>query len=204
MSANKKVEKPAGKIVIVITGTPGTGKTSVSRKLVEKINGLHIDVSRYVIDNRIYIGYDEYRRSYIIDEEKLVEKLESIIRESNKPVVIDIHYPEILDPNMVDYVIILRTNPLELEKRLSRRKDWPLYKIRENVMAEILGVVTSNVLEHYPEEKVYEIDTTSKNIEEIVREIIAIIRGKRKISVKKWIDWLELISPRILDKYGEY
>ncbi len=204
MSTNKKVERSIGKIVIVITGTPGTGKTSVSRKLVEEINGLHIDVSRYVIDNRIYIGYDEYRRSYIIDEEKLVEKLESIIRKSDKPVVIDIHYPEILDPNMVDYVIILRTNPLELEKRLSKRKDWPLHKIRENVMAEILGVITSNVLEHYPEEKVYEIDTTNKNIEEIVREIIAIIRGERKSRVKKWIDWLELIGPRILDKYGEY
>ena len=36
--------------MIIITGTPGTGKTSIARELAKRLNAVHIDLSRYVIE----------------------------------------------------------------------------------------------------------------------------------------------------------
>ncbi len=189
-------------LVIIIAGTPGTGKTTIAKLLAKKINGLHIDVSRYVIDNKLYIDYDEKRLSYVIDEEKTVNALKNIITSSDKPVIIDTHYPEIIPPEIVDYVFVLRTHPRILEERL-KRKNWPINKVRENVMVEILSVVTYNVINRFGEDRVFEIDTTNKSPDEVVDYIIDVIRGVRKPFREK-IDWLSMLSPEEIRRYEEY
>lgn len=190
-------------VIIVITGTPGTGKTSVARKLARAINGIHIDVSRFVIDNKLYEDYDDKRMSYIIDEKRVVNRLTEIMASSDKPVIIDIHYPEILPPEMVDYVFVLRTHPEELYRRLKTR-NWPPHKVKENVMAEILGVVAQNIIEHYNRDKIYEIDTTNKTVDEVVEEIIDIIKESKSIGQREHIDWLEKIPVEVIKKYEDY
>ena len=190
-------------VIIVITGTPGTGKTSVARKLAAAINGIHIDVSRFVIDNKLYVDYDDRRKSYIIDEKRVVDRLTKNTSSYTKPVIIDIHYPEILPSEIVDYVIVLRTHPEELYRRLKTR-NWPLHKVKENVMAEILGVVVQNIIEHFDRKKIYEIDTTNKTIDEVVEEIIDIIKGSKSIGQREHIDWLEKIPIEVIKKYEDY
>lgn len=184
---------------IVIAGTPGTGKTTVARLLARRINAVHLDVSRYVIDNKLYIDYDPKHLSYVIDEEKVVKELVELITRSNRCVIIDTHYPEILPSSIVDYVFVLRTNPFILEKRL-KKKGWPWRKIRENVMAEILSVVTSNAINRFGEEKVFEIDTSAAAPEQVVEEIIGIIKGYIKPS-KQRIDWLSVLKPEDIMRY---
>ncbi len=192
------------RIVIVIAGTPGTGKTSVAKLLAERIGGIHIDVSEFAVRNRLYREYEEERDTYIIDEDRVLKALINMVKESDKSVIIDTHYPEILPRDLVDYIILLRTHPLVLEERIRRSKDWSARKIRENVMAEILGVVAINVLEKFGEDRVYEIDTSDLSVEEVADLVVDIIRGAGKTKPGVRIDWLEKLPREIIEKYGEY
>ncbi|MEE9151883.1 MAG: NMP kinase, partial [Thermoplasmata archaeon] len=85
----------------------------------------------------------------------------------------------------MDLAIILRCDPLVLEERL-REKKWPEKKIRENVGAEILDVIKVEAFEVL--DKVYEIDTTHKNSEEVTDAIEEIIEGNYE---EPHIDWLD-------------
>ncbi len=184
--------------VVVIAGVPGTGKTTVARRLAEALGYLHIDLTELALREKLYLEYDEERMSYVIDEERLVERVLSIVERHGKA-VIDTHYPEILPPMLPRMVFVLRLHPMLLEERL-RRRGWPWRKIKENIEAEILGVVTYNALERFGEDRVYEIDTTGRGVDEIVGEIMDVMRrgpGRQRI----FVDWLSRLDMDVLSRY---
>ena len=59
--------------VIVITGTPGTGKTTHAQLLVEEspVPLKHINVGELVKEKGLYEEYDEDWQSYTVDEDKV-------------------------------------------------------------------------------------------------------------------------------------
>ncbi|MEM4528775.1 MAG: adenylate kinase family protein [Desulfurococcaceae archaeon] len=177
------------KKIIVVAGTPGTGKSSVARSLREKCGLISIDLSSFAVENNLVIGLDEKRQSYIVDEAKLVNKLHEYIEGINGDVVIHTHYPEILPPWMVHKVFVLRTHPLKLDERLKAR-GWDRRKICENVMAEILGIVAYNVIETFDVDNMYEIETTNTTPEEVADLICGVINGRSSLVPGIKIDWL--------------
>jgi len=185
---------------IVIAGTPGVGKTTVSEFLARRLNAVHVDLSKLAIERNLILYYDEERESYVIDEPRLVKEVARIISLYER-VIIDTHYPEILPKDLVDIVIVLRLRPDELEKRLTAKK-WPLRKVRENVLAEILSVVAINALEKFGELKVYELNVTGLTIEEVAERIIDLLRYPTKYEPGIKIDWLLLLSPEEVTKYS--
>ena len=58
--------------VIVITGTPGTGKSTHAELLVQEspIPLQHINVSEFVKEKDLYENFDAEWDSYIVDEDK--------------------------------------------------------------------------------------------------------------------------------------
>lgn len=58
--------------VIVITGTPGTGKSTHAELLVQESPVLlrHINVSEFVKEKELYENFDAEWDSYIVDEDK--------------------------------------------------------------------------------------------------------------------------------------
>lgn len=185
--------------VIVIAGTPGVGKTTISKILVDKLGVIHIDLSELAISKRLYSFYDEKRESYVIDEYRLVSELKRILKQNNI-FIIDTHYPEILPKEIVDIVIVLRLHPRILEKRL-QAKNWSWRKIRENLLAEILSVVTVNAIEKFGINKVYEINTTDKTLEQVIENIIDILEEPGKHKPGLVIDWLTILPPEEILKY---
>lgn len=179
--------------IIVISGTPGTGKTTVASILAKKIRGIHIDISEFVLKEKIYKEVDKKRETVIADLDKLLPKLREIIKSTNSPIIIEGHYAEIVPSKFVNAAIILRTHPKELEKRL-KRKNFKESKIRENVQAEILGVCSYNAINAYEKEKIYEIDTTSKTPHETVNIILKILEGKGENYKIGKIDWLSVLE----------
>lgn len=189
------------KKVIIIDGTPGTGKTTIARKLAEKIKGIHIDISELVEREKLYKRIDyERSKTKIADLEQLTKRLIEIIEKTNKPLIIEGHYAEIVPKKYVKCAIVLRLDPRKLEKRLEKRK-WPRKKIMENIQAELLDTCLIKVIEAYGTNKVREIDTTNKSITEVILEIAESIEKPDKYKPGK-INWIEKIEREgILEKY---
>lgn len=188
---------------IIIAGTPGTGKSTVGRKLSELCNVDVINLSSVAIERGFVLMYDERRDTYIINEDKLIEYVVKLVNSYSGTLVIITHYPEIIPSSIVQGVYVLRTHPLVLEKRLAGR-GWKEGKINENVMAEVLGVVINSAIEAFGEGKVYEIDTTNAKPEEIAQLICNSLSGVERLEPGSRIDWLTLIDPKDVLRFSNY
>lgn len=174
---------------IVISGCPGTGKTVVARKIAEALRLQYINLSELVLSEKLYKGYDVKRETYIVNLRRLNQKIREIIDVSNG-VVIDSHYGEVIPSKYVRKIIILRLHPAELKKRLIER-GWRVEKIRENIEAELIGSCTLNALSKH-QGRVYEVNVTGKNIDEVVKEALNIINSR--VKPRECIDWLSMLS----------
>ena len=57
---------------IIITGTPGVGKTSHCESLVQNDNELkHLSINKVVKERGCHSGWDEEYKSWIVDEDKV-------------------------------------------------------------------------------------------------------------------------------------
>ncbi len=167
-------------MIILITGTPGTGKSSTARSLSKKINKELISINDL---EDIYTGVDEEGGSKIVDIKLLQDKLHDMIKGDT---IIEGHLSHLL--SFGDIVIVLRTHPEELRGRLKERgfgKD----KIQENLEAEALDVCLIEALENHKE--VYEINTTEKSPEETATAITKILGGKTDEFRPGKYDWSE-------------
>lgn len=167
----------------------------------EKTKGFHLDLSEIAIAKDMVSHYDESRESFVIDENRLVQEILKTL--SNfEVVIIDTHYPEIVPKDAIDAVFILRLHPHILYERLLSKK-WSLRKIKENVLAETLSIVALNALDHFGEDKVFEIDSTGRSVEEIVSTILNAMESGGMVEKGVRIDWLEKIPPEDLDKFSD-
>lgn len=178
---------------IVISGTPGVGKTLVAISLASKLDLTYLNLSDLVVKESLYVGVDESRGSFLVDEDRLIKRLTGLLSESKSDVVVDSHYGEIIPDELVKIIFVLRLNPVVLYERLVSR-GWSREKVRENVEAEILGVCTYNAVSEHTTSKVCEIDVTGKEVEEIVKEILEILNKTRECRI--WVDWLSQELPQ--------
>jgi adenylate kinase len=170
---------------ISITGTPCTGKTEVSKLLSKRLNYTLIQVNEFAEKLNAFTGYDKKRKCKILD----MKKLENEIKKIKENIIIEGHTSHLFS---ADIIIVLRCNPEILKKRLENRYSNNHFKVQENLEAEILGVITSEAIMN--NKKVYEIDTSEKNVEENVDGIIKILNGKTDEFKVGKIDWLEKYS----------
>ena len=56
---------------VIVTGTPGTGKTTIAKKLAKKLNYHYIDVNKLISKYKLAEGYDRKRKTKIVDIKRL-------------------------------------------------------------------------------------------------------------------------------------
>lgn len=148
---------PPLSMIIAVTGTPGTGKTSVSEKLDWPV----IDLTRFVRGNSLgHSGEDEFE----VDIEQMVDELREEVKGYDN-VVIEGHLAHRFP---ADYCVVLRCRPDTLEKRLQGR-DYSTSKVKENVDSETLDIILSEAVEK--QENVIEVETTDRDLEKVAEEI---------------------------------
>ena len=104
---------------IIITGTPGVGKTSHCEMLAEKTGLRHISVNQVVKDKGCHEGWDEEFHSWIVDEDKLLDALENEAKAGG--CIIDWHACDLFPESWIDLVVVLRVDSTTLYDRLSAR-----------------------------------------------------------------------------------
>jgi adenylate kinase len=162
---------------VVITGTPGVGKTAVARRLAEKMGARLIKLNLLARETGGIEGRDLKRDTEIVKPRVLQSVLRRILKESGERFVIEGHYGELVPQEFVKIAIVLRTDPLILRERL-RRRGYPEAKVKENVEAELLDYCLINAVEAFGEGRVAEVDTTDLDTEGTVREVEGIIGGE--------------------------
>jgi adenylate kinase len=176
--------------VILVTGTPCVGKTSVARLLASKLDALYVNLTELAVRENLISGKDEERDSIIVDENRMRRKIREIIEGCDQnDIVIDGHYAvSVVPKKFVTYVFVLRRDPVELRKFMeqcgfSGRKLW------ENLASEILDVCLVDAINVHGKEKVCELDVTGKNVEEVINEILDVLGGHKECHVGL-VDWL--------------
>ena len=190
--------------VIIITGTPGVGKTTISQALAKRLNGTHINVSTLVQQEHLIEGRDEQRDTVIVDSLRLSNRLQQIIARQSETIILDTHYTSDSFTQLdITLVVVIRLDPDELKKRLQARK-YNEKKIFENVAAEILDVCLLDVIQHFEKHLVTEINATNRDIEEIIDVILKTLEGHIEVRIG-WVNWLEkLENEKRLESFFKY
>ena len=165
-------------MLIALTGTPGTGKTSVG-EVLEARGYAVLDLDRMAREYGLIRGRDEARQADEVDVDALRER----IRVPAKLAFLKSHYSHLMDVNVA---IVLRCRPSVLRDRL-RARQWSEEKILENVEAEAIDVITQEATQRIP--FVYEVDTTARLPAEAAGEVLAILQGKTEGHEPGKVDW---------------
>jgi adenylate kinase len=128
--------------VIVVTGTPGTGKTSLCKYIVERNSEwTHLDLGKFAAKTKSVIGYDFSLKTKIVDTSVLKRTLGKYVSNSIEKgikLLIDGHYAAEVSPSKhVNYCIVLRCRPDVLWLRLKNIKGYGEEKARRNIESEL-------------------------------------------------------------------
>jgi adenylate kinase len=152
-------------MIISISGTPGTGKSYLAKKLSNLTKGKfeYFDLNKYIKENKLYDSYDKKDKTYDVDVKKLSKDIKELYKnntsknsaleklagkelkiadlikkfpKNTEGIIIDSHLSHYFES---DYCIIVRTDIKILNKRLKQRK-YPAKKIQDNIDAEIFQV----------------------------------------------------------------
>lgn len=175
---------------IALTGTPGTGKTTIG--LLLQAQGVTvIDLHTLANEEGMIEGIDKERNSDILDELKLADLIMNRFHRSNTIVFIG-HISHLL--TCMDWVIVLRCEPNILKQRLKMR-NWNREKIRENLEAEIVDVILCEAVSQYGTSKVIEMNTTQTMPKVICSNIVELLTNKFsntdtfQIGATDWTDY---------------
>jgi len=169
---------------IALTGTPGTGKTTVAGHL-GRLRTIEVsELARAWGLARIRGGQVE------VDLPRLIRKAKgrSALREFDVVVGHLAHLLPLRD------VVVLRCHPLELDRRLRKSPRGNATARRENVAAEATDVIRWEATG--PGRRVCQVDTTGRTVASIIREVRRFERSRLPGRPPR-IDWLA--DPRVTD-----
>jgi len=161
-------------MIIIVSGSVCSGKSTLAKQLAREINHIYIDVSKIIKQHKIGVGFDKKRNCTIVDTKELNKELINIIKE-NKNLVIDSHLSHYISAKYVDLCIITKCNLKKLNNRLKQRK-YSKQKIKDNLEAEIFDVCSeeAKALKH----KIKILDTSNQLNHKLVAKQLKLKQAK--------------------------
>ena len=91
--------------LLVITGTPGVGKSTLAKKIAKYLHFNRLDLHRYY--KKLAIGYNYKKRCYDLDFKKLITFIENKKRKSPQGLILDSHLAHLLPRKTIDLCLVL-------------------------------------------------------------------------------------------------
>jgi adenylate kinase len=105
---------------VIITGTPGVGKTVHCEKLAQEVGLRHLSINQVAKDRGCFESYDQDLETWIVDEDKLLDAIEDEVLQGGY--LIDWHACDLFPKSWIDLVVVLRCPSTSiLYDRLSAR-----------------------------------------------------------------------------------
>eukprot|EP00092_Neocalanus_flemingeri_P037761 GFUD01041109.1.p1 GENE.GFUD01041109.1~~GFUD01041109.1.p1 ORF type:complete len:191 (-),score=77.37 GFUD01041109.1:92-664(-) len=172
---------------ILVTGTPGVGKSKLADVLAQKLGMKVINVGQFAKENNCLGDWDPDYESHELDEDPLLDLLEEKVGKGDGGFVLEHHVPELFPERWFDLVLVLRCNNTVLYDRLKER-GYGGKKLEENCQAEIFQTVLDEAKESYREEIVVELQS---EVEEQVEENV----NRVSMWVDQWQQDREKVRP---------
>jgi adenylate kinase len=161
-------------LLIAITGTPGVGKTTFSKRLASKLEGSSlVEINNLVDKHELYSKTDEFGTK-IVDLGALNRILSSELKKRRKAIILVGH----LAPELrlrYDIAVVLRCSLEKLSKRLEKRH-YPREKLSENIVSESLDYCGMKIAKKARE--TYEIES-GEDKNDIISYIVAVANGEK-------------------------
>jgi adenylate kinase len=107
---------------ILVSGTPGVGKSTFCNLLAERLGMAYVCVGALVAAKGFHAGKDDAYDTFIVDEaseDRLLDELEPIMARGN--VLVEHHSVDLFPERWFDLVLVLRTDNKVLYDRLVQR-----------------------------------------------------------------------------------
>ncbi|KAL6179027.1 hypothetical protein ACLB2K_050543 [Fragaria x ananassa] len=160
---------------ILVTGTPGTGKTTMSSVLAEETQLCHINIGDLVKEKSLHDGWDNKLDCYVINEDLVCDELEDMMEQGGN--IVDYHGCDFFPERWFDLVVVLQTDNTVLYDRLAQR-GYSGSKLSNNVECEIFQTLLEEAKESYPEDIVRPLKSDS--IEDISANLASLTDWVRR------------------------
>ncbi|MDT7863747.1 MAG: AAA family ATPase [Vulcanisaeta sp.] len=177
---------------LLVTGTPGVGKTTIATGLARIYGATIVGLDEIITP---VLKWDPKLQTYHVTNENEARKLITERLKTLNSYIIDTVAVNLIDASLIDWCVVLRLEPTQLMDRLTRR-NWPHCKVVENVLAEIVGSSLVMAINMFGRDRVIEVDTTNKNVDEVINYITnRIAYGRPAVGI---VDWLDDVDTDIL------
>jgi len=199
---SKPKKEPKNKQVILVTGTPCVGKTSLAQRLADELDGRYVNLTELAKTEKLALRKDTKRNTIMVNEEKMRNKLQQIIKNTEKPaVIIDGHYAAAVVPKEeTTMVLVLRRDPRQLREFMTNC-GFAENKLQENLESEVLDVCLIEALQEQDQSKVCELNVTDKTVETSLTEALAVLKDSNKCRFGN-VDWISTLEQAgVLNEY---
>mmetsp|Transcript_28358 Transcript_28358/g.84906 ORF Transcript_28358/g.84906 Transcript_28358/m.84906 type:complete len:196 (-) Transcript_28358:68-655(-) len=143
---------------ILVTGTPGVGKTRAAEAIAARLGLERVGVSELAASLGAHEEWDEERKCHVLDEDAVLDAMEPRLGAGG--CVVDYHACELFPERWFDLVLVLRARTEVLYDRLQAR-GYGEAKLRENMECEIMQVVLEEARASYAEGAVVELQNNA-------------------------------------------
>ena len=173
---------------LIITGTPGTGKTAIAKALAKASGAKLIQANEIVKRKRLWFNRAKHEADLRALKTEILREIKAA-KKSGAGFVAEGHLVcEFALP--CDECVVLRCEPAALARRLKKR-GYARSKIAENVLCEILDYCVIRAERAYGEKRVVQINATNRVSPEKLLEALQ-ANGPKK-SRREECDWSSLL-----------
>lgn len=157
-----------------------------------------LDINRIILSEHLLTASskkNDGNNDNEVDIQKSYEFLTFLLSEDKfqDSIIVGHLAPYVINPDLVDFVVVLRRSPYEL-KKIYHERSYSESKTRDNINAEILGILSYDASKNFEFSKLSELENSIKLIPSSVAHYILNMYLNPKSRSFGFIDWLSLIQ----------